>query len=422
MKANQQVFILLINLCLCRGSDGAGHQRFVRKEAIVMTPTGGIEEGHQRSPNKEAIVMTPAGGIENIPIKASKGSMLARVQTTRLDEKRDKEQSNRHSMIEGKIEQGGKCLAAKRHSVANPTDSGDHELELVSCSGSDDDDEEWEALSDIEMGDHTPIELADDGLCLQADHNHHHVELKPCSNATLHTHHHRQLWTYDNHTNEIKMAVRAHHTHAINHSNMKCLTSHDHDSDGDLDLVLHACSSPTPTNQDWVFDDGSTAPAHSSSSTMIEGKLKQGSKCIAAHKTSNADEDLEVVSCGGDGDDDEEWEANAEIKTDHASHSAQPIMLESSSSTKLCLQADSLFHEVELQPCHTHTHHHRQMWTYDPTDEEIKIESPSGEKCLESSADADGAEADEDGPDDDLVLADCASSGQDLSEQEWKWE
>jgi len=394
MKASRQVFILLINLCLCHGSDGAGNRRFVRKEAIVMTPTG---------------------VIESIPIKASKASMLARVKTIKTSD-------NRHSTIEGKIEQGGKCLAARRHSLANPTESGDHELELVACSDSDDDDEEWEAPGDIETGSHTQIELADDGLCLQADHHHHHVHLRECSNATLHTHHHRQLWTYDSETNEIKMAVRTHHTEGV--TAHKCLTSHDHDSDGDIDLILHTCSSPTPEDQDWVFDDGSNVPHSSPSSAMIEGKLKQHSKCVAAHKTSNADEDLEVVDCGGDGDDDEEWEANAEIKTDHATHMPQQIKLESSSSTKLCLQADSLFDEVELHPCHTHTRHHRQLWQYDPSEEEVAMKTPSGEmKCLESSADVDGAKADEDGPDDDLVLAPCATSaGQDLEEQEWKWE
>jgi len=268
MKASQQVVILLISLCLCRGSDGAGNRRFVRKEAIVMTPTGGIEQGPQsfvrKEATSEAIVMTPTGGIESIPVKASKKSLLARVKTIKING------SNRHSTIEGKIEQGGKCLAARRgDSAANPTESGEHELELVACSGSEEDDEEWEALSDIETGGHTQIELADDGLCLQADHNHHHIHLEECSNATLHTHHHRQLWTYDNVTNEIKMAVRTHHTEAI--TAHKCLTSHDHDSDGDIDLVLHACSSPTPQDQDWVFDDGTNVPVSSSSTTMIEG-------------------------------------------------------------------------------------------------------------------------------------------------------
>merc|ERR1719491_2881276 len=387
MKASRQVFILLINLCLCHGSDGAGNRRFVRKEAIVMTPTG---------------------VIDSIPIKASKASMLARVKTIKTSD-------NRHSTIEGKIEQGGKCLAARRHSLANPTESGDHELELVACSDSDDDDEEWEAPGDIETGSHTQIELADDGLCLQADHHHHHVHLRECSNATLHTHHHRQLWTYDSETNEIKMAVRTHHTEGV--TAHKCLTSHDHDSDGDIDLILHTCSSPTPEDQDWVFDDGSNVPAHSSSSTMVVGKLKQGTKCIAAHKTSNADEDLEVVNCGGDGDDDEEWEADEKIETNHSSHSAQKIELESSSGTPECLMADSLFVEVELQPCHTHSHHHRQMWLYDPVLEEIKMHTPDGYKCLESSADTDGAAADSDGPDDDLVLMACDNT----SEQEWVW-
>jgi len=315
--------------------------------------------------------------------------------------------------IKGKIEQEGwgLCLAARRH-----TDPP--ELEMVSCSTSSNlDDEEWETGSSIIHHSHhshyTPhqIELADDHLCLEASDSYDSVHLTSCS-SDMHSHHHRQLWIHDDVTDEIQMAVRDNHSVGVDDTTAhKCLTTHDHDADDDtaLHLVLQDCATQDQ-HQDWVFAEAAT---------MVKGEIEQTisavRKCVAAHQTSNGKDDLEVVGCQGDGDDDEEWEAHAAIL-----HAPEQIKINLTHGW-YCLEADDLLTtntvpKVELQPCldleaTTHDDHHRQLWTYDAVEKEIKIEVDAAEhghshKCLSSEPDTDGEQA-HDGPEDDLVLREC---------------
>jgi hypothetical protein len=317
-----------------------------------------------------------------------------------------KEQFSGRSALLGKIEQGGKCLAAIRHADKH----GDHELEMVDCDSSAAlDDEEWESGA---VGTPGQIELADSTahdwkLCLEADAVYDLVDLEHCATDNSTSAHQRQLFTYDHVTNDIQMD-----TGAV----VKCLTAHDHDSDGVLELKLAACTTPVESQQEFVFEQSHHSLPISSSITH-SGKIEHThtSKCIAAHKTSSDAEDLEVVNCAGDGDDDEEWEADAAISSLDASHAPQQIKLESTAGGSLCLTADSALEEVELKACHTHTHHHRQMWVY--VDGEFKMEEPGTGivKCMATEPEGEG-ESEE--PEDNLILEECTGS----SDQKWEWE
>jgi hypothetical protein len=317
-----------------------------------------------------------------------------------------KEQDSRRSALLGKIEQGGKCLAANRHA----DEHGDHELEMVDCdSSATSDDEEWEGGA---VGTPGQIELVHESwkLCLEAEADYHVVDLKHCATDSSTSAHQRQLFTYNNVTNDIRMYTG---------SEEECLTAHDHDSDGILELKLTTCTSPVESQQEFVFEQShhslpiSSGAAHS-------GKIEHThtSKCIAAHKTATDAEDLEVVDCGGDGDDDEEWEADAAINSSHASHAPQQIKLESTVGGSLCLTADSAFNEVELKPCHTHTFHHRQMWVYE--NDEFKMEDTRTPgtaivKCMSTEPEGSG---DSEEPEDNLILDICDNN----ADQEWEWE
>jgi len=370
MNTVVQVFVFVLMLTVGDALQGADHAPRAR------------HSGHKELMRKDAVRIDSASVVHHI------GSVAG------------KERDSRREALLGKIEQGGKCLAAKRHA----DEHGDHELEMVDCSATSD-DEEWEGGA---VGTPGQIELVHQSwkLCLEADTVYHEVDLEHCETNSSTSAHQRQLFTYDNVTNDIQMYTG---------SEAKCLTAHDHDDDGIFELTLTTCTSPVESQQEFVFEQSHHSLPMSSGATH-SGKIEHThtSKCIAAHKTSSDAEDLEVVSCAGDDDDDEEWEADAAINSSHASHAPQQIKLESTAGGSLCLTADSAFQEVELKPCHTHTHHHRQMWVYD--NEEFKMEEPGtdNEKCMATEPEAGQSEQ----PEDNLILEDCTQT----PDQEWKWE
>jgi len=343
--------------------------------------------GHKKLVRKETVLIDAASGVQHIK------SVVSKVQ------------HSRRSSLLGKIEQGGLCLAAKLASQEHE----DHELEMLVCDDSADlGDEDWEADSEGVPGQIklAETEIHDMELCLEADSSYDLVDLKICSTDPNTSTHQQQMFTYDNMTYDIKIQAG---------SETKCLTAHDHDSDGDLELKLEDCTFPLESRQEFVFEQSHhTLPVVSSTHY---GKIEHNatSKCIAAHRTSTDALDLEVVACAGDGDDDEEWEADAAIHSSHDLHAPQQIKLQDTADGLLCLTADSALEEVELKHCHTHTHHHRQMWVYE--DDEIKIEDPATAvvKCMASEPETDnGAE----GPDVKLILEDCTGS----PDQQWEWE